>query len=103
MQMINSKTLLLKELKARHKEIKSYGVKHLRLFGSFARDTNINSDSDIDFLVEFEPGKKTYDNFMNLSFYLEDLLGRKVELVTPEALGKYVGPHIIKEAEDVFF
>jgi uncharacterized protein len=40
---------------------------------------------------------------MNLSFYLEDLLGRKVELVTPQALSKYVGPHIIKEAEDVFF
>jgi uncharacterized protein len=103
MHTVTSKTLLLKELKTRRKEIKSYGVKQLRLFGSFAKDTNITSDSDIDFLVEFELGEKTYDNFMNLSFYLEDLLGRKVELVTPQALSKYVGPYIIKEAEDVFF
>lgn len=37
--------------------------------------------------------------FMELSFFLEELLGRKVELVTPQSLNKYIGPHILKDAE----
>jgi len=59
------------------------------------------ADSDVDFLVEFESQQKSYDNFMELSFYLEDLLGRKVELVTMQGLSKYIGPHILKQAEYV--
>ena len=77
-----------------------FGVKRLSLFGSFVRDTAVTS-SDIDFLVEFETGKKSYDNFMELSFYLEELLGRKVELVTPQSLSKFTGHHILSEAEYV--
>jgi predicted nucleotidyltransferase len=65
------------------------------------RDTALPA-SDIDLLVEFEPGKKTFDNFMNLSFYLEELLGRKVDILTPQSLSKYIGPHILREAEYVF-
>lgn len=42
--------------------------------------------SDIDLLVEFMPEKHTVDNFMELAFLLEELLGRKVEVVTPDAL-----------------
>jgi predicted nucleotidyltransferase len=57
----------------------------------------------VDLLVEFAPGEKTYDNFMELSFYLEDLLGRKVELVTPQSLSKHIGPHILKQVEHVRF
>jgi uncharacterized protein len=41
--------------------------------------------SDVDLLVEFIPELKTFDNFMELSFFLEELLGRKVELVTPQS------------------
>ena len=36
---------------------------------------------------------------VGLSFFLEELLGRKVELVTPESLSPYIGPHILREAE----
>lgn len=43
----------------------------------------------------------TFDNFMEVSFLLEDLLGRKVELVTPESLSPYIGPHILREVESV--
>jgi predicted nucleotidyltransferase len=55
--------------------------------------------SDVDILVEFEPGKKSFDNFMQLAFFLEDTLGRRVELVTPEALSPHIGPHILREVE----
>ena len=70
------------------------------MFGSAARD-QMNEHSDIDFLVEFEPGKKSFDNFMNLSFFLEEISGRKIELVTPQSLSKYLGPHILKQIQHV--
>jgi uncharacterized protein len=98
---INDKDSLLKKLKNYSKEIKLYGVKNLQLFGSFAKNTNINEQSDIDFMVEFEAGKKTYDNFINLSFFLEKILNRKVELLTLQSLSKYSGHRILNELEDV--
>lgn len=98
---IHTKKALLSTLFQNREIIKSFGVKELGLFGSFAKDKDINDESDIDFLVEFEQGKKSYDNFMNLSFFLEDILGRKIELVTPQSLSKYLGPHILKQVEHV--
>lgn len=98
---INNKEILLQCLTSHRQQIRSFGVKELGLFGSFVRNTAIHTDSDVDLLVEFEPGKKSYDNFMELAFYLEDLLGRKVELVTLQSLSKYIGPHILKEVENV--
>jgi uncharacterized protein len=96
-----NKESLLQLLRSHGSEIKSFGVKHLGVFGSFVRDIAIKENSDIDLLIEFEKDKKTYDNFIELSFYLEELLGRKVELVTPQSLSKYIGPHILKQVEDV--
>jgi predicted nucleotidyltransferase len=55
----------------------------------------------VDLLVEFEPERKTFDNFMALCFFLEDLLGRPVEIVTTEALSPFIGPRILDEAVDV--
>ncbi|MET7001284.1 nucleotidyltransferase family protein [Chitinophaga defluvii] len=98
---VHTKKLLLHRLSLHRDKIKSFGVKELGLFGSFKKDTNIHINSDIDFLIEFEKGKKNYDNFIGLSFYLEELLGRKVELVTSKSLSKYIGPHILKEVEHV--
>jgi predicted nucleotidyltransferase len=56
-------------------------------------------DSDIDLLVEFEAGQKTFDAFMELSFLLEEVFQRRIELVTVESLSPYIGPHILKEVE----
>ncbi|MGN6510779.1 MAG: nucleotidyltransferase family protein [Chitinophaga sp.] len=98
---VNNKSLLLQRLTTHGDEIKSFGVKELGLFGSFKRDTSIKLESDVDLLVKFEKEKKNYDNFMNLAFFLEELLGRKVELITPESLSKHIGPHILKEVENV--
>ena len=80
--------------------LSSFGVKSIGLFGSFARGDQ-NSLSDIDILVEFMPEKHTFDNFMEVSFLLEDVLGRKVEVVTPEGLSRHIGPHILREVERV--
>ena len=55
--------------------------------------------SDVDLLVEFEEGQKSFDNFMHLSFLLEEVLQRRVELVTLEALSPYIGPYILREVE----
>jgi hypothetical protein len=76
------------------------GVVSIGLFGSFLRGEQTTS-SDIDILVEFAPNLHTFDNFMEISFLLEDLLGRKVDLVTSESLSPYIGPHIMKEVERV--
>jgi len=97
---VQNKDSLLNRLKANGKELRSFGVQNLSLFGSFTTD-KLHKDSDIDLLVEFDPEQKSYDNFMDLSFFLEDLLGRKVEVVTQQSLSKYIGPHILKQAEYV--
>jgi predicted nucleotidyltransferase len=81
-------------------EIRGMGVRRIALFGSMVRGEAC-ADSDVDLLVEFEPGGKSFDRFLALSELLERLLGRHVELVTTEALSPYIGPHILAEAEDV--
>ena len=100
-QSIHTKEELLLLLAQNKQMIKSFGVKDLNLFGSFAGNKEINDDSDIDILVDFEDGKKTYDNFMDLNFYLENITGRKVEILTRQSLSKFIGPHILKQLEHV--
>jgi predicted nucleotidyltransferase len=80
----------------------SLGVKSIGLFGSFVRG-QAGRESDVDLLVEFDSGKKTYDNFIDTCFLLEELLGRKVELVTKDSLSPYIKPYILKEVEYVTF
>lgn len=75
-------------------------MRRLALFGSFARNTQ-NTDSDVDLLVEFLPGRKTFDNFIAVCELLEESLQRRVEVLTPESLSPHIGPRILQEAEDV--
>ncbi len=95
-----NKAYIFESLKLHRNEIKAFGVHSLGLFGSFVKGT-AGENSDIDLLVSFEPQRKTYDNFMELSFFLEHLFNRKIELVTPQSLNKHIGPHILKEVENV--
>lgn len=97
---VPNKQALISLLKANSQRLKSYGVSNLSIFGSFTTG-KINDDSDVDLLIDFDPNEKSYDNFMDLSFFLEDLLGRKVEVVTPNSLSKHIGLHILKQAEHV--
>ncbi len=64
-------------------EITSLGVRRLALVGSVVRN-EARPDSDVDVLVEFDPARKTFDNFLALSELLERLLDHPVELVTTE-------------------
>jgi uncharacterized protein len=96
----NDKELIFKRIIDEQKQLASYGVKNVGLFGSFVRG-NQTPMSDIDILVEFIPEKHTFDNFMEVAFLLEEILGRKVELITPEALSPHIGPHILREVERV--
>jgi predicted nucleotidyltransferase len=79
-------------------QLRRYGVERISVFGSFARGKP-SDVSDVDLLVEFEPGRKSFDNFLGLAEFLEELFGRKVDLVTPESLNPRFGHHILSEAE----
>ncbi len=79
----------------RNKIIK-FGAKKLWIFGSYVRGEQ-KECSDIDILVEFEKGKKTFDNYMDLKFFLEEILGREVDLITVEALKPRIKSHVWKE------
>jgi uncharacterized protein len=90
----------IQRLVASNREIRALGVERLALFGSVVRD-QARLDSDVDLLVQFAPGAKTYSHFLALAELLEARLGRRVELVTVEALFPFLGPRILAEAEDV--
>jgi predicted nucleotidyltransferase len=87
-------------LRAVESQIRRLGVRRLALFGSVARD-QAHPTSDVDLLVEFEPGRKTFDAFMELADLLERTLDRRVELLTSESLSPFLGPRILAEAVDV--
>ncbi|MCS6786167.1 MAG: nucleotidyltransferase family protein [Thiobacillaceae bacterium] len=76
-----------------------FGVKRLLLFGSTARN-EARPGSDVDLLVEFE-GPATFDGYFGLLHYLETLLGRPVDLVTPRSLPERLRGMIEHEAIDV--
>ncbi|HNS20675.1 MAG TPA: nucleotidyltransferase family protein [Sedimentisphaerales bacterium] len=99
-EAVKTKAEVVQTICCAQSQIRELGVRRLGLFGSFVRGDQ-HAGSDVDLLVEFEEGQKTFDHFMGLSFLLEDLLGRKVELVTPDALSPHIGPYILREVEYV--
>lgn len=91
-----NKADVLELLRAHREEIgRRFGVRYLALFGSVARD-EAREDSDVDILVTFEV-EETFDSYMDLKFYLEDLLGRRVDLVTTGGLREAVRPYVERE------
>ena len=76
--------------------LKQFGVIRLALFGSTARDAS-SSGSDIDILIAFD-GPATSKRYFGAQFYLEDLLGNPVDLVTEKALRPELRPYIEQEA-----
>ncbi len=96
--MPNTKQEIFSTIQKNKEQIRQLGVKRLGLFGSFVREEQ-NAGSDIDFLVEFEPDQKTFDNLVRLSFTLKKMFNLPVELVTPESLSPYIKPYILKEVE----
>ena len=89
---------VIKVLREHMDEIRQFGVKRIGIFGSVVRG-EAREDSDIDILVEFEEGKKTFDNYMELKFLLEDLFQRKVDLVLANAIKAELRDWILNEVE----
>ena len=91
-----NKQVVLKQLTDNSEEIRQrFSVKAISIFGSIARD-EASDNSDVDVLVVFDQ-KANFDGFMELKFYLEDLLGAGVDLVTDKALRPQVRQAIEQE------
>ena len=95
---VQTKDQLFDLLRRSAPRLRGYGVVRVGLFGSFMHEQQTR-ESDVDILVEFEKGRKSFDNFISLAFFLEELFGRKVDLITPESLSPHIGPHILREVE----
>lgn len=78
--------------------VKQYGIKRLGVFGSFVRNSQ-KAKSDIDVLVEFKKGQKTFDNYMGLKLFLQKKFRCKVDLVIKDALKARIKTRILKEVE----
>ena len=77
--------IILGMLENNKNKIGQYGVKRIGLFGSYCKNEQ-KKESDIDILVEFKKGEKTFDNYMDLKFFLEALFDCTVDLVVKEAI-----------------
>jgi predicted nucleotidyltransferase len=91
--MNNSKEILT-ALTANDAKIKSFGVRTLGLFGSCARGEQTPA-SDLDFVVEFE--RKSFDAYMDLKFFLEDLFNKPVDLVLSDGIKPRLRSAILQE------
>ena len=98
---MTSKEYILSMLKAKRADLSSKGIREVGLFGSYARNEQTEL-SDIDILVDFDPEKETFDNYMAVYELLEKLFkDTKVEVVTKNGLSPYIGPKILNEVQYV--
>lgn len=88
----------IEQLETHQSELERFGVRRIGLFGSCLRGEQ-RADSDVDVLVEFDEDNRKLRNLVELSDYLETNFGRRVEVVTPESLSPYIGPHILREVQ----
>jgi predicted nucleotidyltransferase len=91
---VSTRDDIVTTIQANQRALKRYSVRSLALFGSAARN-KLRKSSDVDVLVQFN--ETTWANYIGLKFYLEDLLGREVDLVTPKALKPATKPSIEKD------
>jgi predicted nucleotidyltransferase len=88
---------IFQKINSHRSELSMLGVSRIGLFGSAVRD-EMTEESDLDFLVEFRPGKKSYDHFFELAELLESLFGRRVDLLTVESVSPLLKQRILDEA-----
>jgi predicted nucleotidyltransferase len=99
---VQNKQQAFERIQSHQSALKQFGAARLGLFGSFVRGEQTEK-SDIDFVVEFQEGKKTFRNFINIVYYLEKVMGREVELLTWEGMASFVKREAEKEIEYVPF
>ncbi|MEO6281933.1 MAG: nucleotidyltransferase family protein [Dyadobacter sp.] len=100
--MVRNKQQVLDLIQTQKAAIQQLGAERLGLFGSFARGEQ-RETSDIDLVVEFKSGMKTYRNLLNLADLLEELLQKKVDLLTWEGMASFVQREAKKDIEYVTF
>jgi predicted nucleotidyltransferase len=95
---------VIKKIQENMDKIKNFGVKRIGIFGSVVKG-KVKEKSDIDFVVEFEKGKATFKNVCGLIDFLEELFGKKVDILTPDGIEsiriKHIRENIKKEVEYV--
>lgn len=91
-----SSNIIFETLRKNNFLLEKYKVKRIGVFGSFIRNEE-NKDSDIDFLVDFY--EKSFENYIELAFELEELFKRRVDLLTEKGISPYILPYIKQEVQ----
>ena len=96
-----TKDNILKALRTNKKKLRKFGIRNVGLFGSHINNEQ-SSESDIDLLIDFEPEKENFDNFMAVYDLFEHIFkNEKIEVVTKNGLSPYIGPKILDEVQYV--
>ena len=94
---MTTKDYILSKIRSHKTELYKFGVQSVGLFGSYVREEQ-SEGSDIDILIDFNPGKENFDNYMMICDYFEKLFKKeRVEIVTKNGLSPHIGPSILKE------
>ena len=100
MQPVQTKAEVIARIQQQQGRLRALGVARLGLFGSFVRD-EATETSDVDLLAELEEQALTLNGYFAVVDFLEELLGRPVEVLTPNSLSRHIGPHILREVANV--
>lgn len=94
---MTTKENIIAVLRSHKHELSKLGVRNVGLFGSYLRNEQ-SGESDIDLLIDFEPGQENFDNYMAAYDMFEIIFeNQTVEVVTKNGLSKYIGPKILKD------
>lgn len=94
---MTTKDSILKTLKSNKQKLSKFGIRNVGLFGSYIRNEQ-SFESDIDLLIDFEPDKENFDNYMAVYDFFENLFqNEKIEVVTKNGLSPYIGSKILNE------
>ncbi|WP_297518126.1 nucleotidyltransferase family protein [Flavobacterium sp.] len=94
---MTTKEHILKTLKSNKLKLTKFGIRSVGLFGSYLHGEQ-SIESDIDLLIDFEPEKENFDNYMAACDLFEKIFkNKKIEVVTKNGLSPYIGPKILNE------
>lgn len=98
---MTTREYILTTLSVQKPKLYELGIAEIGLFGSYVRNEQTET-SDIDILIDFKPGKVSFDDYMKAYDLLEEVfVGEKVSVVTKDGLSKYIGPYILREVKYV--
>ena len=98
---MTTKDNILQTLKSHKPELSKFGIRNVGLFGSYLYNTQ-SVNSDIDLLIDFEPEKENFANYMAVYDLFESIFkNEKIEVVTKNGLSPYIGPKILSEVQYV--